>query len=358
MNKQQFILTILFFCVSILSIQAQDEGKKGGLFVRANVGYAFEAVHTVQGVDQDREQMSNIYGSTAPGLNFGAGLGYMFNDYVGLELGVNYTMGAKKFSEVQAENLPLGLEGGGSEFTLLDAYIFERYTHQSTQLRLIPAVVIRGGNGKVVPYAKVGMVVPVMGKTKTTVDGSLTTTSIPTSIAGFPIPGFTTEGVSLVGTVDAEAESFGQFSVGFDATVGVDYQISDKISIFGELNMTALTIKSKETKVLRYDGVYDLEGSPMSLSELENTINTGIQAINLIPGVDIGTLDFGNLGLYENISEVPVAEQHFIYVDQLNSMSNNPMFNSQFNENLPEDQLARRDNNSSIGINVGVKFNF
>jgi len=352
---------ILIFFISILFIattNAQDEGgKDGGLFVRANVGYGFEGIDGVQGVDRTQTIESNIYGSTAPGLGIGLGVGYMFNKYIGIELGATYTFGKSKFSEVKYEELPLGLEGGGSEFSILNAFRSEKYTHQSKQLRVIPAIIVRGGDGKIAPYAKVGLVVPVMGKTSTTVDGSVTSTEIPTSIAGISIPGFDS-GVSLVGSVDAEAESFGSFSMGFDATLGVDYRISDKISLFGEVNMVALTIKSKETKVLKYDGVYALDGSPLTLDDLSDAINGVVDLANLIPGVDLGSFSYTSLGLYENISEVPSFENEIIYVDELNANSNNELFNDNVNTNLPEDQLARRDNNSSIGINVGIKFNF
>lgn len=354
MKGQNFIFTlfICLFAVTAMNAQQEKAEKDGGLFVRANVGYGFEGLKTVQGVDVNRERGINIYGSGAPGLTLGAGVGYMFNKYVGLELGLTYTFGVSKLSEIETDNRPLGISAAGQSFDLLTAYVFQEYTHKTTQVRIIPAIVVRGGDGKVVPYAKVGMVVPVAGKTNTKVKGTLSSTEIPTSIAGIPlpIPGFG-PGVSLAGSVDAEAESFGQFSLGFDATVGVDYKLNDKISLFGELNMVALTIKSKETKVTRYDGEYGLDGSPVTLDELIN----GVNAVTGLFGTEIS---IASLGLYNNISEVPASEAHFIYVDELNASTNNPAFNDNFNENEPLDDYARRDNFSSVGINIGVKFNF
>ena len=353
MKGQNFIFTLFICLFAITAMNAQEEKaeKNGGLFVRANIGYGFEAGGTVQGVDQTRDYSKNIYGSTAPGLNVGFGVGYMINKYVGIELGGYYTFGTAKFSETQSEVLSLGLQAAGNDFNLLNAYIFEEYTHRSKQFRITPSIIIKGGDGKFVPYAKFGMAIPVAGKTSTTVVGKLSSDAIPTSvdILGFPItlPGFDPGGVSLVGNVDAEAESFGQFSVGFEGALGAEVKINDMISVFGEVNFVALHIKSKETKVLKYDGVYSLDGSPLSIEDLEGAFD--------FVGIDIS---FSSLGLYENIDEVPTSEAHFIYVDELNSNTNNPAFNDNFDENKAEDQLARKDNNSSIGINIGVKFNF
>lgn len=354
MKGQNFIFTLFICLFAITAMNAQEEKaeKNGGLFVRANVGYGFQAGGTVQGVDATRTYNKNIYGTTAPGLNVGFGVGYMFNKYIGIELGGYYTFGVSKFSEVESEVLSLGLQAAGTEFNALNAYVFEEYTHRSKQFRITPSVIVKGGDGKFVPYAKFGMLIPVAGKTSTTVVGKLSSDAIPTSInvpiiGDLTLPGFDAGGVSLVGDVDAEAESFGQFSIGFEGALGGEFKVTDMISVFGEVNFSTLHIKSKETKVLKYDGVYALDGSPLSIEDLEGAFD--------FVGIDVS---FSNLGLYENIDEVPTSEAHFIYVDELNASTNNAAFNQNFNDQLPEDQLARKDNNSSLGINLGVKFNF
>jgi hypothetical protein len=354
MKGQSFIFTLFICLFAITAMNAQEEKaeKNGGLFVRANVGYGFQAGGNVQGVDATRDYNKNIYGSTASGMNVGFGVGYMFNKYIGIELGGYYTFGTAKFSEVESEALSLGLQAAGTELNVLNAYIFEEYTHTSKQFRITPSIIIKGGSGKFVPYAKFGMLIPVAGKTSTDVVGKLSSDVIPTSISipilgDITLPGFDAGGVSLQGSVDAEAESFGQFSLGFEGTLGAEMKINDMISVFGEVNFSTLHIKSKETKVLKYDGVYSLNGSPLSIEDLEGAFG--------FVGIDVS---FSDLGLYENISEVPTSEAHFIYVDELNSNTNNPVFNDNFDANQAEDRLARKENNSSIGINIGVKFNF
>ncbi len=361
MKTIKFLFLTLFILCFCFTTQAQEKveetKKKSGFFVRVNGGYGFEGIDAVQGQDLTATSATNIYGSSAPGLNLGIGVGYMFNKFVGIDLGVYYTFGKEKFTEVVQEDLPLGLVGGSTEFTVLEASIFQKYTNRTTQLRITPALIVRGGDGKIAPYARVGLVIPVAGKTSTTVDGTLTTSEIPTNIGGIPIPGFDS-GVSLVGTVDAEAETSGSFSVGFDASLGLDYRITNTISIFGEVNMTALTIRSKETNVSKYDGVYSLQGSPLSLEDLADGINTAADLANVIPGVNFGDFSYDALGLYENIDEVPASENQIIYVDELNSETNNPAYNSAFDEDQAMDELVRRENFSSIGINIGLKFNF
>ncbi len=363
MIKLKSIAIISLCLLMVGAINAQEEvsetKEKTGLFVRVNGGYGFEGIHMVQGADLSLESATNIYGSSAPGFNIGLGVGYMFNKYIGLDLGVYYTFGKSKLSEVRQEGLPLELVGAGNQiFSILDANIFQRYTHRSKQWRLNPAVIVRAGDGKIAPYAKVGLVIPIAGRTYTDVEGTLRTSEIPTSIAGFPIPGFDS-GVSLKGDVEAEAESFGKFSVGFDASLGLDVRVTDMISIFGEVNMTALTILSKETKVKRYDGVYYLDGSPLTLDDLADGINTVIDLIN-IGGLGIEDFNYDALGLYESIDDVPLSESHIIYLDALDSTTNQESgaYGNSFDPDQPANELARRDNFSSIGINIGVKFNF
>ncbi len=340
------------------SLQAQDE-KDGGLYVRLNVGYAGEFDPAVQGAELNPGMAENIYGSGGAGLYFGGGLGYMFNKHFGIDLGVYYFKGSSKLTEVRYEGLPLGVEGGGGEFTILNADIYQRITSRSNQIRITPALVVKGGGEKINPYARVGFVIPVGGTTFSEIDGSLTTTEIPTEFFGVAIPGFEDGGVSLVGTVDAEAESSGSFSYGLDAAFGVDYNISDRISIFGEFNFTALTIKSNETNITKYDGVYELAGSPLTLDDLADGINTAIDIYNAIPLVDdFSEFNYDALGLYENISEVPAYEAQIIYMDMLDENSNNEFYNSSYDENMPMEDLARRENYSALGFNLGVKINF
>ncbi len=358
MKNFNLIATLILCLFMGFSLTAQEEEKeaksKSGFFVKVNVGYGFSAIPTVQGNDYNMasdgtslSSIGRIYGTAAPGVYPGIGIGYMINDYIGFQLAFDYSFGRSKVQEVTFEDLPAGLTIAGQEFNLLNAYIVQERTFRTKQVRLMPSVIVKGGDKKIAPYARFGVVLPLAGSTITDVNATLTSSEVglPDVIAGF-LP-FDLDGVSLGGNVVGKAETKGQFSIGFDAALGMEYQVTDLISIFGELQATALTIKSKQTKVSQYDGTYQLENSPVTLDELFN-------AVGLL-GID---LDLTTLGLYQNIDEVPLSEKEINYVDELNSSTNSPFFPDSFDENRASDELGRRENYSSIGINLGIKFNF
>ena len=93
-------LLALSFCFNVNGQDKEETKKKSGLFVRVNGGYGFEGIDVVQGEDLTPTSATNIYGSSAPGLNVGVGIGYMFNKYVGIDLGVNYVFGKEIMSQV------------------------------------------------------------------------------------------------------------------------------------------------------------------------------------------------------------------------------------------------------------------
>ncbi len=350
MKKLHVFTTLLFTFLALNISFAQDDTsdearKKSGVYVRANLGYGFATTGEVQGAIRDESSAIGVYGTNEPGLYTGIGIGYMFNDYFGLDLGISYTLGKAKVQDVYYEELPAGFQFGGTDFTLLNAFIFQERTFTGKQIRLIPSLVVRGGSGKVVPYARFGLMIPIAGKTYTDVKADITSTEISLP---FPIPGVPDlSGVSLAGDVTAQAETEGQFSLGWNASLGLDVKINDLISVFGELDMVSLTIKSKKTTITEYTGNYYLANSPISLEDLLSTV--GLLGINI---------DLADFGLYSDISEMPLSEKEINYVDELNSSTNNPQYNSNFDENAALDDLALRQSYSSIGLNIGIRFNF
>lgn len=107
-----------------------------------------------------------------------------------------------------------------------------------------------------------------------------------------------------------EGTKIGQLSVGYTTTVGASYGISDNLSVFGELQYIGLRIKSE--------------------SQIMNSY--------LVGGV-------------EQISFFPTSSKETIYVDELSETSN-------LNITEPTEALRSTSNFNSLGINVGVKFNF
>jgi opacity protein-like surface antigen len=89
-----------------------------------------------------------VKGSLGKGLNLGAQLGYMFTDNIGLELGFNYLLGG----------------GVKSTYTYMGSIADDATdVYKATMMRVIPSIVISAGGETVMPYAKVGFALGVLG---------------------------------------------------------------------------------------------------------------------------------------------------------------------------------------------------
>lgn len=251
-----------------------------GLYVGVGGGYGFatpgDQIGSVDVIDANGNRTTTAtYGTLGGGVNTGLNVGYMFTEHFGAELGVNYFIG----SEVTTTDLttPAGVTTAKSK---------------SSQLRLAPALVLTTG-GDLALYGKAGLVLPAGGSTVTQV------------VDNNSFPGVTFE---------QEYESTGAFSLGFMGAIGVDYTLSDKLSIFGELNGVNLRIKS-------------------------NTRSTTKSSAN-------GTDNLGDMDTYD---------KEIVYVDELNSNSNNAGYNPNYSTSSAQEQLASTTNFNGLFINIGVK---
>lgn len=273
--KKMVLSAALFFAA--YGVNAQ------GLYGDVSVGYGLGAPNYVMGTKNysgpaGTSTSENIYGSIGQGLNLALTPGYMINEHFGLELGINYFMGATK---TIVEN------------TNSNSNVYETRTAHSNQLRLIPSLVVSSGtSNKLSVYAKGGLVIPVMGLTKIEIDKGIMT------------------GPTTSSKIQAKSDFAGHVSLGFRGALGVNYKLSDKLSLFGELQQTNLFIKQKSNTYTEFivDGV-DIKDNPTLMS------------------------------LYGQNKETE-------FVDKLDA-------NSGANQ-----ALAAKTNFNQFGINVGVKFNF
>lgn len=164
------------------------------------------------------------------GLNIGANLGYMFNKNMGFELSANYLLGGKT-------------KGSSTSYT-------GNYTYSEVSAKMIqikPTLVFRAGYDKVNPYAKVGMVIGSGKITNTQDDKSGTDISFSTM------------------------ELNGGMPIGFHASLGTLYKLTDKLSLFGELNLVSLEYAPKKGVVteLTENGVNVLPTLTVREKEIE-----------------------------------------------------------------------------------------
>ncbi|MEO8515146.1 MAG: outer membrane beta-barrel protein [Flavobacterium sp.] len=242
------MLTVIF----TQNVNAQESaatiGSKGFYF-KTNAGYNFAITNSQHGVGETPFAPSPypFYDGTVigggsdinwktidvnlgKGLNFGATVGYMFNNQLGAEIAVDYLMGSKTESKITGS-------GGSLNQTL-----------SSRMIQIKPALVISAGYSKINPYAKFGAII---GSGKITQEFDL-----------------------FVGDLtEVEAEAKGGIAFGFHAGVGLNFELTSKLSLFGELNMNNLSYAPEEGKLTKYNlnGVDQLYTLDRSMREFEYT---------------------------------------------------------------------------------------
>jgi hypothetical protein len=273
----------IIFTVGVL-LAAQGASAQG-FYGDINVGYGLGAPNYVMGTTQTltlspmltvtESKEENIYGSIGQGFNLALTPGYMINEHIGIELGINYFMGAQKTIQETKTN---------------NASLYSSRKAQSNQLRLIPSVVVSSGGEKISVYAKGGLVIPVIGVTNIEIDGSELVV--------------TGQGLMAKRT-EVETEFKGKVSLGFRGALGVNYRMSDKLSIFGELQQTNLFIKQDKNTIVSYK----------------------------VNNVDV-------------MGGLTTEQKETNYVDEIT------------NSSAANQELAGKTNFNQFGINIGVKYKF
>ncbi len=205
-----------------------------GLFVKGNLGYGLAAGKEY--INQNRTSgggittYEGVYTTYGKGLNFGGALGYMFSDHIGAELDVNYLLG----STITATEI----NGGGTE----------EWKYSASMLKLMPTVIFAVGGNGIDPYTRFGIVIGMLGNVKSEF----------TDIGG--------------GSIEVRKyKDSGGAALGFTGTIGLNFSLSEALSLFGEVNLTTLTYAPTKGKLTEYtiDGVDQLGSLTPNLKEIE-----------------------------------------------------------------------------------------
>jgi outer membrane protein W len=210
--------------------QAQD------IYVKANLGYGFSAASGDQIIKDDKIQFIS-YGA---GFLGGAGLGYYINDNVAFELGINYHLG-QNFKEEEKE---------GSMTSTME--------RRGSGLQLTPSIVITTGkDDEIAPYARVGLLVGLMNQVQFKSKDEA-------------------EFLGVKVSTDQEVVHSGGVGLGGVAALGLDYNLSDNLAIFGEVQLTTFAYRPTkgELKVSKENGVDNLGDKPEREKSWEYTTNT------------------------------------------------------------------------------------
>lgn len=282
MSKQIFTLAMLiFFATQAFAGPNKDkkwytnEYKMPKTYIRVSAGYAlplmrqnliFTGIPSQNGVTTDNSFTQPQRSSYTSGIQLRLSGGYMFNDYVGIELGVQTTVAPTSYKFDVAGNL-VAQYGSRVQAT----------TSTGTPMIITPAVVIQNTYDKVDAFGKFGLAIPVVG-------------DITTNAQTIGKPGEENN------TYSSTAVTKPQFFVGVYGGLGGTIHINDHIKLFGELDVTALSLYAKETSITKYtvNGEDKLNTIPESQRTL--TYNNRDASGTAIPKYVIPYSTFGFVG--------------------------------------------------------------
>ena len=232
MKKLQ-LFKVLFMIAMFLFITNNSNAQ--GAYVNLNVGYgACMGSGTMEGLSnyssgQNSSTVEQIYFSLGKGLNFGGTFGYMFNEHVGAELGLSYLLGGKTKAKSEYTD-------GTTDYIL-----------SSKMFRFIPSIVVAAGTEGVNPYAKFGLVIGT---------------------------GAVTMDYEDIDDGDIEVRKMklnGGVAFGINAAIGAIFELSESISLFGELNAINMSYAPKKGEITEatYNGTDVLPDMTTSDKEVE-----------------------------------------------------------------------------------------
>jgi opacity protein-like surface antigen len=334
--KKRIFTSVLFTAFLASAVHAQY------FTLRVAGGYAFPGLTPTQSVmgpkidplSPDKDgllPMSNIndsvpsvksvYGSYGKGMNFTFSFGYMFNPYIGIDLGVSYLKSATiSCDQTRQLSIQTGF-GVPPSYSTVPYFMNAHIETHALGVSLMPSLVVKGAKPgwKVYPYGRVGISMPVFGKLEhdvnIDVDPSVFTEQplLANSIYGSPY--------FLGKQTKVKLETEGTVSIGVNGAMGVAYSPIPLITISAELNGQYLVTRAKSAKITQWDDV-----------KADGTV------VNRI----------GDRGVYRT---------QFNFVDKLDNHSNNEDYNSATDKTKPKDDIRPTGPFSNLGFNIGVCIN-
>lgn len=235
---------------------------------------------------ENMEMESPLFGSLGTAVNVNLGVTYDLCDHGGVGLEVDYVRGLRQ--TIQMDRIETSFYN--STFVSED---------RNTSIQAIPFAYIQVPFGETWGgYGRVGPVINLVGQ-------------------NFWHEEATTESVVFNTTYVWEETTKQSLALGWRASVGLTYKLTDNISLTLEALTQALSAKSKSTEVTMY----------------------------MLDGADA----LGDLTVYDKM---------IMYVPKLDQTSNNSTFNDDYNENQAEERLPETHNLSNTQCRFGVRLTF
>lgn len=183
--------------------------------------------------------ISQVKINLGKGVNFGVSFGYMFNDNIGVELGIGYFLGSKTSfkQEYTDETNPLDIQ-----YSSLTGEIY------ANQFRINPSLVVSTDFHDFMPYAKFGVTIGMGTKVYET---------------------YVDEKYSTLENITQKYESKGGVAIGVNAAVGALFQFNKKTGIFLEFATTAMSYAPTKRTLTAYtidgDNIMNSDLLPIAL---------------------------------------------------------------------------------------------
>ena len=263
----------------------------------------------------------SVYGSYGHGMNFTLAVGYMINNYIGVEMGMSYLKSATISCDQTRQLTVQSGFGNPPSFSSVPYFMNAHIESNAFGLSLMPSIILKAAKPgwKIYPYGRLGVSMPVFGglqdKIRIDVDPTVYTEqpNLGNLIYGSPY--------YLGKETRVTLKTEGTVSLGVNGAVGIAYNPIPLIAITAEVNGQYLVTRAKSAKITQWD--------------TEKTDGT----------------------FESRITERGVYRTQFNFVDELTNKSNNEDYNKTTDKTKPKDDLRPSGPFSNLGFNVGICIN-
>lgn len=303
MRKLFFVITsALFIIISNSTLQAQG-------FIRAGGGAGFNVGQDAFAIPALQRDSNNtvtaqrtVFGSFGQGARFSIAGGYMITPYFGVELEIYYFQGFKQ--EYGSDN---GSHSNNTQYSR---------TGYSYQMRATPSLIVQAPEGKFQPYAKFGVLLPFFGKTILEESWEY----------------------AVGGSRAKQTDVNGKLSVGFESSIGLQYNITDNLGLYVQATYTGLRIRSDKATVVKNEIV-----APNG--DVTDGLDGALVLTTQIVFQDELTQESNTTAGISFLPDVP--DDVIVRVSNPNLDNNKPL-------NLP----TQTSNFNALSFSVGIKYTF
>jgi hypothetical protein len=227
---KKIFLFVFFIILMRFTLNAQDNDFSNRFSARVGVGYGIGLCYDdpCDYYYEDYYPTYNTYKSInfvpGRGFNVNVGASYMFTKNIGVDLGVRDFCGSPIRQSI---NNYYGETGNQTSSR----------TYKGMILGIVPGIVLDLGMEKIDPYARFGMI-----------------------IGAYPLVTLRETEVRNGDTYDYTGKYLGNVPLGFEAAIGVRYNLSNHFSLFSEFDCNGINYTPKKYKLTKYsvNGVDEL----------------------------------------------------------------------------------------------------